>query len=230
MSSPNPQFPLRPQSKFPWPLVAVVVAALILAAFIFYLPRTPKRGPQPTAADVPQQPFGQTIQLTNLKVQPSPTGGSVYVVGTVSNASPKKINDVTVVARFYDKDNNVIHQDTVPMQALPNKKTTDTVPVSFVEDPLNPDSSKEFRLAFDNVPSTWNNQAPGIEIAHVGFVGQPPAAAQGNSNGVTTGPPSQNQLPASDVTAVGKPSPDHESKGARKHRSAVHHAPTKQPQ
>ena len=228
MSTPNPQFPLRPQSKFPWPLVAVIVAALVLAVFIFYLPRAPKRGPNPTAAEVPQQPFGQTIQITDVKVQPSPVAGSVYVQGTVSNAGSKKINDVTVVAKFSDKDGNIVHQDTVPMQSLPTK-TGNTVPVSFAEDPLSPDSSKEFRLAFDNVPNTWNNQAPAIEIAHVGFVGQPPAAAQGDSNGVQTGPPAQNQLPASDVNAPSKPSAAHEATGARKHR-AVHHAPSSQPQ
>ena len=229
MSSPSPQFPQRPQSNVPWPLIAVVVAALILGVFIFYLPRVPRRGPNPTSAEVPAQPFGQTLQITDVKVQPSPVGGSVYVLGTVSNASPKKINDVTVVARFYDKDHNVIHQDTVPMQALSKRKTADTVPVSLAEDPLSPDSTKEFRLAFDNIPNTWNNEAPAIEIAHVGFAGQPPAAAQGDSNGVQTGSPAQNQLPASDVTATPKPSPDHEATGARKTRR-VHKAPATHPQ
>jgi len=228
MSSPNPQFPQRPQSNVPWPLIAVVVAALILAAFIFYLPRMPKRGPNPTAAEVPTQPFGKAIQISGVKMQPSPVEGNLYIQGTVSNASPKKINDVTVVARFYGKDGNVIHQDTVPMQSLP-KKTGDTVAVSFAEDPLSPDSSKEFRLAFDNIPSTWNHELPAIEIAHVGFVGQPPAAAQGDSNGVQTGAPT-GQLPASDVTAIPKPSPAHESTGAHKGRRGAHHAPAKQPQ
>jgi hypothetical protein len=231
-SNPNPKFPLRPQSNFPWPLVAVVAAALILAAFLFYLPRTPKRGATPTAASVPSQPFGQTLQIANLKVQPSPTGGSVYIQGTVSNTSPQKINDVTVVARFFDKGGNVVLQDTVPMQSLP-KETANTVGVSFAEDPLKADGSKEFRIAVDNVPDTWNHDAPALEIAHVGFAGQPPAAAQGNTNGVQTGPPS-GQMPASDVNAPSnaspKPSPNHEATTSRKsRRGATHHAPNSQP-
>lgn len=229
--NPDPQFPVRPQSNFPWPVVAVVVAALILAAFIYYLPRVPKRGPNPSAGAVPAQPFGETIQITNLKVQPSPTGNSVYVQGTVANASPKKINDITVVTRFYDSGGNVVLQDTVPMQALP-KNTADTVGVSFAEDPLNPDSSKEFRLAVDNVPNTWNHQAPGLEVAHVGFAGQPPAAAQGNTQGVQTGAP-QGQMPASDVNAPPnggaqqKPTPGHEA--TSKHRRSRGHQPAGQP-
>ena len=234
MAHPDPNFPLRPQSKFPWPIVAVVVAALLLAVLLFNLPRAPRRGPTPTAAEVPAQPFGQQLQLTNIKVQPSPSGGNVYVQGTVSNASPKKVNDVTVVARFYDKDGNVVHQDTVPMQALPNN-TANTVAVSFAEDPLNPDSSKEFRLAFDNVPATWNRETPALEVAHVGFAGQPPASAQGNSNGVQTGPPS-GQVPASDVNgtqntapnAEGKPAPGHESTG-RKHTRSKGRQPAGEP-
>jgi hypothetical protein len=224
-SNPNPHFGLRPESKFPWPLVAVVVAALILAVFLFYLPRTPKRGPNPTAGGVPQQPFGQQLQITNLKVQPSPAGGNVYIQGTVSNASPKKINEVTVVTRFYDKAGNVVLQDTVPMQSLP-KETANTVGVSFAEDPLKADSSKEFRIAIDNVPSTWNHEAPSIEIAHVGFVGQPPASAQGDTNGVQIGSGS-GQLPASDVTATPKPSPSHEA-APRKNRRGAKRAPAAQ--
>jgi hypothetical protein len=208
-------------------VVAVVVAALILAAFIFYLPRVPKRGPNPTAGAVPAQPFGATIQLTDLKVQPSPAGNSVYVQGQVSNASPKKINEITVVTRFYDSGGNVVLQDTVPMQALP-KNTANTVGVSFAEDPLKPDSSKEFRLAVDNVPSTWNHQVPGIEVAHVGFAGQPPAAAQGNTQGVESGSP-QGQLPASDVNAPAntKPAPGHEAQP--KHRRSKGRQPAGQP-
>jgi hypothetical protein len=235
MANSDPNFSLRPQSKFPWPVVAVVVAALILAAFLYYLPRTPKRGPNPTAAAVPDQPFGKQIQLTNLKVQPSPTGDSVYLQGTVSNASPQKINDVTVVARFYDKAGNVVHQDTVPMQALP-KNTANTVAVSMAEDPLNPDSTKEFRMAFDNVPTTWNHEAPALEIAHIGFAGQPPASAQGSTEGVQTGPPS-GQVPASDVngaqntpqTEQAKPAPGHEATGARKRGRSKGRQPAGQP-
>jgi hypothetical protein len=138
------------------------------------------------------------------------------------------------VARFYDKDGNVVHQDTVPMQALP-KNTANTVAVSFAEEPLNPDSTKEFRLAFDNVPATWNHEAPALEIAHVGFAGQPPASAQGDSNGVQTGPPS-GQVPASDVNGAGKPAssegkpaPGHEATGTRKHGRSRGRQPAGQP-
>src|SRR5579864_8919358 len=79
MSTPNPQFPQRPQSNVSWPLIAVAVAVLILGVFIFYLPRVPRRGPNPTTAEVPPQPFGQTIQITDLKIQPSPVGGNIYI-------------------------------------------------------------------------------------------------------------------------------------------------------
>ena len=227
MANPDPNFPLRPQNKFPWPLIAVVVAGLILAAFIFYLPRVPKRGPNATAASVPSQPFANTLQLTNVKIQPSPAPGSVYIQGTIANVGQQKINDVTVVARFYDKDGNVVHQDTVPMQVVPNN-SGNTVAVSFEEDPLGAASSKEFRLAFDNVPTSWNHQAPGIEIAHVGFAGEPPASAKGTTEGVQTGTP-QSQLPASDVNAQQKPAPGHVASKPHKNHAPVHHSRATQP-
>lgn len=227
MAHPDPNFPLRPKNKFPWPLIAVVVACLILAAFIFYLPRVPKRGPNATAAEAPPQPFNNTLQIKDLKIQPSPVAGSVYIQGTVSNAGQQKINGVTVMARFYDKDGNVVHQDTVPMQVVPNN-SGNTVAVSFEEDPLAASSSKEFRLAFDNVPSSWNHQAPAIEIAHVSFVGGPPVSASGSTEGVQTGPP-QGQLPASDVNAQPKPAPGHVATKPHKNHAARHHSPGTEP-
>jgi hypothetical protein len=41
--------------------------------------------------------------------------------------------------------------------------------VTIVTTPLKPGDSREFRLPFDTIPSSWNNQMPQLVIASVEF-------------------------------------------------------------
>ena len=44
----------RPGSSLPGVLLAIAVAAALIAAIIYYMPRAPKKTPAPSAARVPQ--------------------------------------------------------------------------------------------------------------------------------------------------------------------------------
>src|SRR5690242_6977315 len=74
-----PQITRLKQSRFPWPRLAIIAAALLLVALIVWLPRTPHTQAPPSAAQVPQQPTAQQIQITNLALQPAPVGGAFYL-------------------------------------------------------------------------------------------------------------------------------------------------------
>ncbi|MBV8053165.1 MAG: hypothetical protein JOZ80_18400, partial [Acidobacteriaceae bacterium] len=51
-----PRLQLLKKKGFPWTLLAIIVAAAMLAAMIYWLPQTPRASTPPTGADVPQQP------------------------------------------------------------------------------------------------------------------------------------------------------------------------------
>jgi hypothetical protein len=192
----DPQFPLRPESKFPWPILAIIAAGAILAVFIYLLPRLPKQDVRnvPTAGQIPDQPFGRELQVKNITVQPAPTGGAVVVAGDVVNTGSNKVAGVTVQAEFLDSSGKVVQQDTQLMQAVADKTGTDVVPL--VQSPLSPNEIKPFRIAFSQVPENWNHQAPRLRIMHVTFEGQEAGAQASGAPGQESG--GAVQKPASD--------------------------------
>jgi len=201
----DPQFPLRPESKFPWPILAIIVAGLILAAFIYLLPRMPKQDVRqvPTAAQVPEQPFGSELQVKHLTVQPAPTGGAVVVAGDVVNTGSRKVAGITVQAEFLDSNGRVVHQDTQPMQAVADKTGATVIPL--VQSPISPNETKPFRIAFSEVPQDWNHNAPRLRVMHVTFEGQnasESASAPGQEGGNGVEKPASDQ-PANTVNSPG---------------------------
>jgi hypothetical protein len=163
---PDPQLPVEKGSKFPWPIVAIVVAALILAAIIYYMPRGPKPLPAATGAEVPQQPYISQLQLKSVKLVPAPIGSQVYVVGTIENTGTSDVHGITVQARFFDNNGTQIFTDTQPMVPITQQNNA-TTPGSFADSPLKANGRSDFRVAFSNIPKTWNHQLPELRIVHV---------------------------------------------------------------
>jgi hypothetical protein len=68
----HPKFPVEKKKQFPWPMIALIVAAAILAAVIITMPRAPKAKAPPAAAQVPRQPTGSQVQFSELKITTAP--------------------------------------------------------------------------------------------------------------------------------------------------------------
>ena len=175
----DPEIKLQPESRFPWPLVAILVAGLLLAAIIAYMPRSPKPAtPPPAAATIPDQPFLDELQLTQLNVSTSPVGGQIYVLGQLQNTGNHEITGITVDAVFHDQAGAVIQRQTRPLSAM---AATDASSVSsFADNPLKPNTQRNFRAAFDNIPASWNHQLPELRIVHEAYVGGPSPLPTGN--------------------------------------------------
>jgi hypothetical protein len=156
------------RSRFPWPLIALIVAGVILAAIIYALPRTPKAAPGPAAGQVPDQPFGNQIQLSGLRVVAAPVGGQVYVYGLMENTGSNPIGQVTVNATFTDNKGQPLQQETRNVEFL---KSANGAP-EVVTTPLQPRATTPFRVGFDSIPANWDHQVPRMQIEHVAAPGQ----------------------------------------------------------
>src|SRR5437868_15063313 len=55
-ASENAKVQMIKSSKFPWPIVILIVGAALIAAIIAVLPRTPHVGRTPAGAQIPRQP------------------------------------------------------------------------------------------------------------------------------------------------------------------------------
>jgi uncharacterized protein DUF2393 len=173
----NPQYPeqqrphLHPRlqtpskRRFPWPLIAIVIVAAILAALIWWLPQTPKKQLAPNAAAVSVQPTGDQIQLTNLKMTPTTVGSAFYVQGMLYNNGNSDITGAQVQAAFHGINGQVLETQTRPVEGMVGNSAT--VAQNLIQAPIKPNQSRAVRIYFDHYPAGWNKQMPDLKVATV---------------------------------------------------------------
>jgi hypothetical protein len=161
----RPELKTLKKGKIPWVLIAIIVAAAILAGLIWWLPQTPQRQTPPAAAQVPQQPTANQIQLTNLAVQHAPVGAAFYLSGILHNQGNTEISGVQVEATFLGVNGAHLETQTRPMVGFtgPNENQAQ----NFAQSPILPNQSRPFRIYFDHYPSGWNQQIPELKITTV---------------------------------------------------------------
>jgi len=161
----HPRLQTPPKKQFPWPLIAIVIAAAILAALIWWLPQTPKKQLPPNAAEVPAQPTGNQIQLTNLKMTPSTVGSAFYVQGMLFNNGNSDITGVQVQAAFHGINGQVLQMQTRPVQGMVGNSATEAQ--DLTQAPIKPNESRAVRVYFDHYPAGWNKQMPDLKVTTV---------------------------------------------------------------
>ena len=177
----NPQFPepRRPghgpelvpkiqvprKKPFPWPVIALIIAAAMLAALIAWLPRTPKARPGPTAAQIPGQPTPGQIQLSHFKMTAAPVGNAYYVDAQLFNNGDTELNGVQVQARFLGANGQTVEVQHRPVGEAGARNQGNTQ--SLVQQPIKPHHAQPVRIYLDQVPANWNKQMPEITVTTV---------------------------------------------------------------
>lgn len=75
------------------------------------------------------------------------------IVGKIKNAGGRTVNRVDVYCMFYDRQGVLVLKERA----------------GIVKKTIKPGETRSFRLAFDNIPESWNNQMPKLVIAQVIF-------------------------------------------------------------
>jgi len=102
----HPKLQVPKRKQFSWPLIAIVIAVVILIALIVWLPRTPRHAIRSSAAQVPTQPTADQIQLTNLNMQPASVGDAFYLDGNLQNNGDTAITGVQGASEFQGDSGN----------------------------------------------------------------------------------------------------------------------------
>jgi hypothetical protein len=94
-------------------------------------------------------------------------GGKVtYVDGMITNGGTQTVTGATVVVTFHNDIGEPPQKTPMPLTLIRTREPyVDIEPVSA--EPLRPGSAHEFRLIFDHVSPTWNQQYPTIQPMHV---------------------------------------------------------------
>jgi hypothetical protein len=130
-------------------------ALLVGGALAWYISR-----PQPPSAVPALTPeakaYVHNLQLSDVSLKATESYVKQMVTeieGNIKNAGDRNVQRVEVFCVFYNAYGEVILRERVPI----------------VTGGLKPGQARAFRLPFDNLPGSWNNQMPQLVIAHIEF-------------------------------------------------------------
>lgn len=168
MSDPNPTRGLfaEPPVERGLPTKALAIAAvavLILVAVLVLLARRPAPAAANNAAYAPQ------IELNDLQMSEadSQSGGKlIYLDGHVVNHGTATVTGLRVRVEFPNDLGQPPQSETVPVNVIYMREPyIDTRPVSAA--PLGPGAGADFRLIFDDINDSWNQQEPHFKVVQV---------------------------------------------------------------
>ena len=159
----------QPESRswLPWIIAgAVVVAVLVWLTVSSHQQRAARQAQNASAAP---DAYASQLAISNLQMSEAANfaGGKVtYVDGTIANKGDKIVTGVTVVVTFHNDIGEPPQIAPMPLTLIRTREPyVDIEPLSA--EPLKPGDSHDFRLIFDHVSPTWNQQFPTIQPMHV---------------------------------------------------------------
>ena len=155
------------RSWLPW-IIAGAVILVVLGAILFSSHRQ-RSAQEATNASQTPDPYASQLSIGNLRMSEATNfAGSkiTYVDGTITNKGDKTVTAVNVVVTFNNDIGEPPQKTPMPLTLIRTREPyVDTEPVSA--EPLKPGDSHEFRLIFDHVSPTWNQQHPTIQPTRI---------------------------------------------------------------
>ncbi len=143
--------------------VAVLVVALVVilgAGFFLYLDRASRQpAPSPAPLTAEAKAYVHSLQLMDVDMQKHESymkQAVVEITGKIGNNGGRNLRVVEINCVFYDPYGQLVLRQRVPI-------------VSQKIGGLAPGEIKNFRLAFDNIPDSWNQALPQLVIAEIVF-------------------------------------------------------------
>lgn len=138
--------------------IVIALAGILIFGAFSYLTFGPKPAPPPPPVLTEEaRDYLEHLQLDNVRMQAAESMVDqrvVEILGSIINHGPRTVKLAEVTCVFRDYDNKEVKRERLPIVS------TST---------LGPNDSKAFRLAFDDVPQTWNQVMPTLVIAQIQF-------------------------------------------------------------
>jgi hypothetical protein len=150
------------ESKLPIPIplvVGAIVVALGASAWAVYDYWARQHPPVPPVLTAEAKAYVRNLQLSEVEMKAAESYMKqrvVEIVGKIANNGPRQVNVVEINCVFYDPYGQVVLRERVPI-------------VGGRTGALASGSKKNFRLAFDNIPQSWNQALPQLVIAQIIF-------------------------------------------------------------
>jgi hypothetical protein len=144
------------------PVAVLVVGLLVIlgASFFLLLDRASHRPPPPPAPLTPEaKAYVHNLQLMDVDMQKHESymkQAVVEITGKIGNNGTRALRVVAINCVFFDPYGQLVLRERVPI-------------VSQKIGGLAPGEIKNFRLAFDDIPDSWNQALPQLVIAQIVF-------------------------------------------------------------
>jgi hypothetical protein len=157
-NKPAPAANRRPRIQIP-PFAYILGAlALVVAGAIWYLNR-PVPPPPPPVLTPEAKAYVRYLKLSDVGMKATESIAKqllVEIEGKIGNQGDRTLKLVEINCVFYDPYGQLVLRERVPIVGRRNGT-------------LAPGEIKNFRLAFDNLPPSWNQSDPQLVIAQILF-------------------------------------------------------------
>ena len=138
-------------------VITLLVAAAVGGAVYYFYSHPPSQAPVEITAEAKAYTRNLALSEVEMKAAESYLKQSVVEIeGNIGNKGERQISLVEINCVFRDPYGQVVLRERV---AIAGKKAG----------PLAPGETKRFRLAFDNIPESWNRAMPDLVIAQIQF-------------------------------------------------------------
>jgi hypothetical protein len=135
-------------------VLAVVLG--VAGALAFYLYNRGSEKSEVAALTPEARAYVRNLQLSDVSMKATESYVKQMITeieGKIKNNGDRGIRSAEVICVFYDSYGQVVLRERAPI----------------VKAQLQAGETRPFRLPFDNVPESWNNQAPQLVIASIAF-------------------------------------------------------------
>lgn len=142
------------------PAVLIVVACfLAIGGVAWWWLHQPAPAPQAIELTPEAKAYVRHLALAEVEMKATEsiaTQALVEITGKITNKGDRRLDQVDLNAVFYDPYGQVVLRERV---SIVRPRTGG----------LAPEETKRFRLAFDNIPQSWNQAMPQLVIAGIRF-------------------------------------------------------------
>ena len=155
------------RSWLPWMIAGVTV--LVVLGLFLWSARHQRALQQAENASQTPDPYASQLSISNLQMSEASnfTGSKItYVDGQITNKGDKTVTGINVVVTFRNDIGEPPQRTPMPLSLIRTREPyVDIEPVSA--EPLKPGDTHDFRLIFDHVSPTWNQQYPTVQAIRV---------------------------------------------------------------
>jgi len=147
--------------SLPWPMIIGLAGALVAGgAGFWWLDYSARHSRTEAPVLTPEaKTYVRSLKLSEVEMKAHESylkQAVVEIVGKITNSGDRTLKLVEINCVFRDAYGQVVLRERV---AIAGRKAGD----------LAPGQTKSFRLAFDNIPGSWNQALPDLVIAQIIF-------------------------------------------------------------